>query len=95
MRSGKTMWDELALHYQRGVEWTRAARKQWNSLSNVIDAERHAAVAKKLELQERDAIHWRDACLLYFQTFSKRPLPAGVEKLAKTLDEYKTKSLTL
>ncbi len=94
MRSGKTMWDELALHYQRGVEWTRAARKQWDSLSNVIDAERHAAVAKKLELQERDAIHWRDACLLYFQTFSKRPLPAGVEKPAKTLDEYKAKSLT-
>jgi alpha-glucuronidase len=44
-------------------------------------------------IQERDAIHWRDACLLYFQTFSKRPLPDGVEKPQKTLEEYKAKSL--
>ena len=94
MRSGKTLWDELALHYQRGVDWVRGARKEWDTLANVIDAERHAAVAKKLALQERDAMHWRDACLLYFQTFSKRPLPEGVEKPQKTLDEYKAKSLT-
>jgi alpha-glucuronidase len=93
MRSGRTMWDELALRYQRGVDWVRAAHKEWNSLSGVIDAERHAAIAKKLEIQERDATHWRDACLLYFQTFSKRPLPSGVEKPQKTLEEYKAKSL--
>jgi alpha-glucuronidase len=78
MRSGRTLWDELALHYQRGVDWVRAARKEWDALAGTIDAERHAAVKRKLEIQERDAIVWRDACLLYFQTFSKRPLPAGV-----------------
>jgi hypothetical protein len=44
-------------------------------------------------IQERDAIHWRDACLLYFQTFSKRPLPDGVEKSQKPLEEYKRTSL--
>ncbi len=93
MKSGRIFWDELALHYQRGVNWVRATRKDWDALSGVIDAERHAAVAKKLAIQERDAMYWRDACLLYFQTFSKRPLPAGVEKPAKTLDEYKAKSL--
>lgn len=93
MKSGRIFWDELALHYQRGVDWVRAARKDWASLAGVIDAERHAAIAKKFELQERDAVVWRDACLLYFQTFSKRPLPAGVEKPAKTLDEYKARSL--
>ncbi|HWW73971.1 MAG TPA: alpha-glucuronidase, partial [Pyrinomonadaceae bacterium] len=93
MRSGRTLWDELALRYQRGVDWVRAARKSWDSLAGVIDAERHAAVARKLEIQERDAVWWRDACLLYFQTFSKRPLPAGVEKPRKTLAEYMAKSL--
>jgi DNA-binding transcriptional ArsR family regulator len=36
-------------------------------------------VAKKLEIQERDAVHWHDACLTYSQIFSKRPLPEGVE----------------
>jgi alpha-glucuronidase len=94
MKSGRIFWDELALHYQRGVAWVRTARRDWASLAGVIDAERHAAVAKKFEIQERDAMHWRDACLLYFQTFARRPLPAGVEKPAKTLDEYKAKSLT-
>ncbi len=94
IKSGRIFWDELALHYQRGVDWVRATRKDWDALSGVIDAERHAAVAKKLAIQERDAVYWRDACLLYFQTFSKRPLPVGVEKPARTLDEYKAKSLT-
>jgi alpha-glucuronidase len=94
MKSGRTLWDELALHYQRGVDWTRSTRKRWDALAGFIDAERHAEVAKKLAIQERDAIWWRDACLLYFQTFSKRPLPEGVEKPAKTLEEYKARSLS-
>jgi alpha-glucuronidase len=93
MRSGRTLWDEMALHYQRGVDWVRATRKQWDSLKGKIDSQRHEEVAQKLAIQERDAIAWRDACLLYFQTFSKRPLPAGVEKPAKTLEEYKAKSI--
>ena len=93
VHSGRTLWDELALHYQRGVDWVRAARKSWDALRSVIDADRHAEVAKKLAVQERDAIWWRDACLLYFQTFSKRPLPVGVEKPQKSLEEYKAKSL--
>jgi alpha-glucuronidase len=93
MRSGRIMWDELALHYQRGVDWMGATRKEWDALAGTIDPERHGEVAKKLAIQERDAIWWRDAVLLYFQTFSKRPLPAGVSKPAKTLEEYKAKSL--
>jgi alpha-glucuronidase len=93
MHSARTLWDELALHYQRGVSWTRAARRDWNTLKQAIDEERHEAVAKKLGIQERDAIAWKDASLLYFQTFSKRPLPAGVEKPLKSLEEYKEKSI--
>lgn len=93
LRSGKTLWDELALNYQRGVDWVRATRRSWDALKGVIDEERHTEVGRKLALQERDAIWWRDACLLYFQTFSKRPLPAGVERPKLTLEEYKAKSL--
>jgi alpha-glucuronidase len=83
----------MALHYQRGVDWVRATRVAWAGLDYAIDPERHAAIAKKLEIQERDAIWWRDACLLYFQTFSKRPLPSGVEHAAHPLAEYKKKAL--
>jgi alpha-glucuronidase len=93
MRSGRTLWNELAMHYQRGVDWTRNTRREWDALAGVIDRERHEAVAMKLAIQERDAIWWRDSCLLYFQTFSKLPLPEGIEKPQKSLEEYKVKSL--
>jgi len=93
MKSGRTLWDEMALHYQRGVDWVRSTRATWATLAGKIDPERHAAIAKKLEIQERDAVWWRDACLLYFQTFAKRPLPAGVEPAAKTLADYKSRAL--
>jgi alpha-glucuronidase len=93
LKSGRTLWDELALHYQSGVDWVRATRSTWAALAGQIDPERHAAISKKLAIQERDAVWWRDACLLYFQTFAKRPLPSGVEPPAKTLAEYKEKAL--
>ena len=93
MKSGRTLWDELALHYQRGVDWVRTTKATWAELAPAIDPETHAAVTKKLAIQERDAIWWRDACLVYFQTFAKRPLPAGVEHPAKPLAEYKAKAL--
>ena len=38
---------------------------------------RHAQVAAFLAIQEKEAQWWRDASIAYFQTFSKRPLPAG------------------
>jgi len=93
MKSGRPLWYELALHYQRGVDWVRSTRATWATLAPKIDPQRHSAIAKKLAIQERDAIWWRDACLLYFQTFAKRPLPDGVEPAAKTLREYKAKAL--
>ena len=93
MKSGRTLWNDLALHYQAGVNWTRATRATWATLAKAIDPERHAAIAQKLAIQERDAVWWRDACLLYFQTFAKRPLPRGVEQPSKSLAEYKAKAL--
>ena len=93
MRSGRTLWDELALHYQSGVNWVRTARKDWAALKRTIDPERHAAIARKLAIQERDAIWWKDASLSYFQSLSKMPLPKGVEKPKRTLEEYKKTDL--
>jgi alpha-glucuronidase len=87
MPSGQTMWDELCRHYQRGVDWVGEARAQWDQLSGVIDPERHAAVAARLAIQQHDAIWWHDARLLYFQTYSKLPFPAGVSAPQHTLEE--------
>ncbi|MCB1133954.1 MAG: hypothetical protein KDN05_22740, partial [Verrucomicrobiae bacterium] len=43
----------------------------------------------RLAIQEQDAIRWHDACLLYFQTFSKRPFPDDVEAPRQSLTELK------
>ncbi len=86
--SGRTLWEEMALHYQRGADWVRNTRKQWSTLQGVMDSERYALVAKKLAMQEDHAKFWKNACLLYFQVYSKRPLPEDVEKPDLTLPEY-------
>ena len=89
LKSGRILWDEFALRFQRGVDTVRGWRKTWDDLAPYVDPERHRHVRDLLLIQERDARWWRDACLLYFQTFAQRPLPAGVEPPAKTLEEYK------
>lgn len=89
MRSGRTLWDELCAKYQEGVDTVRWMQRQWETLKTAVDAQRFRHVRQLLAIQESDARWWRDACLLYFQTFSRRPLPPGSEKPAKTLDEYK------
>jgi alpha-glucuronidase len=88
LSSGHTLWDELCLHYQAGVDTVRSWEKTWAALAPRIDEERHAHVAALLRRQEREARDWRDACIQYFQTFSKRPLPAGVKPPEHPLDYY-------
>jgi alpha-glucuronidase len=88
MKSGRTLWNELAMRYQQGVEEVRAMIEQWDSLKEAIDEERWGETRQRLVVQEQDAREWRDACLLYFQQFSKRPLPEGVEPAAFDLQHY-------
>ncbi|MFN4175639.1 alpha-glucuronidase family glycosyl hydrolase [Phenylobacterium sp.] len=75
--SGRTLWDELVVRYDRGVAEVAGMRRTWEAMRPYVDAGRHAEVAADLAVQEREAKWWRDACIAYFQTFSKRPLPAG------------------
>ncbi|MFZ5495640.1 MAG: alpha-glucuronidase family glycosyl hydrolase [Verrucomicrobiota bacterium] len=93
MKSGRTLWDELCLRYQQGVDEVRALRRDWDSLKDRLDDERFTHVAQRLARQEQEAVHWRDACLLYFQQFSKRPLPAGVEPATQPLDYFTSRVL--
>jgi alpha-glucuronidase len=88
MLSGRTLWDELCLHYQHGVDTVRGWLPAWESLRNEIDDQRYQHVQALLVRQEREAREWRDACIQYFATFSKRPVPAGVEKLEHSLEHY-------
>jgi alpha-glucuronidase len=41
-----------------------------------------------LQIQHYEARWWRDACLTYFGTFSKQPIPNGYAPAANTLSFY-------
>jgi len=88
MNSGRPLWDELALRYQQGVDEVRAMITRWDGLRGLIDRERWQATRARLVVQGKAAREWRDACLLYFQLFSQRALPAGVEPPAHDLPHY-------
>jgi alpha-glucuronidase len=88
LKSGKSLWDEMCLRYDSGVKSVRWLQSEWEKSKGFIDKERFEEVAALLVKQERDARIWKDGCILYFQTFSKRPIPEAVEKPEKTLDFY-------
>jgi alpha-glucuronidase len=88
LSSGNSLWNELCLRYQRGVDRARDMKSTWTSLAPHVDALRHAEVAARLARQISDAVWWKDACLSYFRSWSKRPLPEGVEAPLHTLSEY-------
>lgn len=89
LTSGKTLWEELCAKYYGGVEEIRSMQKNWELLKGKVDEERFAHVHMLLAAQEKEAVWWRNACLLYFSTFSKMPIPAGYEQPDQTLDHYK------
>ena len=94
MRSGRTLWEELVHHYDEGVEEVRQMQRTWQSLKGKVDDERWREVAHNLAIQEREAQWWRDACIAYFQSISKRPLPRGVAPPAHDLAYYESLKFT-
>ena len=90
MRSGRTLWDELATRYQAGVDTVRSMQRTWRSLQGHVDTERYELTRAFLAIQEKEARWWRDSSLLYFQTFSRMPIPDHVEKPTQTLDYFQS-----
>ncbi len=87
MKSGRTFWNELCHKYDDGVHQARHFLAVWDAMQPYVDQQRFNEVQHKLRIQARDAVWWRDACLLYFQQFSKRPIPQDVEHPVHNLDE--------
>lgn len=88
MKSGNTLWDELCKVYYSGVTDIRTMEQNWASLKGTIDTERFQHVQMLLKVQEKEAVWWRNACLLYFSTFSHQPIPARYEQPDHTLSYY-------
>jgi alpha-glucuronidase len=90
MRSGNTLWEELCKTYYGGVTEVRKMQADWNGMKGLVDKERFDHVKMLLSIQEKDAVWWRNACLLYFSTFSRMPVPASYEQPDHSLEYYKS-----
>jgi alpha-glucuronidase len=90
MKSGRTLWDEMCHAYYQGADSVKWMQQQWSTLKTKIDAEQFDHVETLLKIQQKEAVWWRNSCLLYFQQFSKRELPAGFEKPDHTLEYYES-----
>ena len=90
MKNGKILWDNLGIKYQEGVNEVKNMITTWESAKPYIDAERHQEVAQLLNIQLKEAIWWKDACMTYFQTFSNLPFPKEMETPKHDLEYYKS-----
>jgi alpha-glucuronidase len=95
MQNGDTLWQSLCRHYQRGVDAVRGMQQTWKTVRPYIDAERYQEVERKLQTQLRDAIWWKDACLLYFQQYARRPFPQDVAPAEHRLEDLQQVKLEI
>ena len=93
MKSGRTLWDELCIAYQRGTDRVVEYQKTWQQSKPYIDPGIFADVERRLMTQARDAQWWKDACILYFQEFSGMPVPAEVAPPVHTLSDMRAVDL--
>ena len=87
MKSGKTLWDELCYTYDDGLQEVREYQKIWDKMEKYVDSERFKHIQSRLKIQSRDAVWWKDACLLYFQQFSVLPIPYDIERPVSELED--------
>lgn len=90
MKSGHTLWDELVMHYTKGVDTVAQMQATWAKVKPYIDPQRFDEVAAFLDIQHKDAELWRDASISYFQSLNGLPLPAGYAPPPHTLEYYES-----
>ena len=104
LHSGRTLWNELCYRYQHGVDMVRQMQVKWAEFQDMalmaeaadyIPKGTYGDIKNRLAIEEHDAIWWRDACVQYFQTFSKQPIPDFCEKPQRSLDELKKFKLNI
>ncbi len=88
LKNGQTLWNAICDQYYRGTDAVKQMQKQWQGLKGSIDDQRFDHVSQLLQIQVNESVWWRNACLLYFQQFSKMPIPEKYEKPDKTLEYY-------
>jgi len=87
MRNGRTLWDNICYHYNTGLRQVHQFQQIWEKIQPYVDAERFGNVKERLSMQINNAQLWNDGCVLYFQKFSKRPIPADIDQPVGKLED--------
>jgi alpha-glucuronidase len=74
--------------YYDGAAAVSEMARTWDSLEAKIPTQPFHQIQMALDIQEKEAHWWRDACVLYFQSLSNRPIPNGLEKPQGNLQDY-------
>ncbi|WP_353719917.1 alpha-glucuronidase family glycosyl hydrolase [Dyadobacter sp. 676] len=87
--TGRNLWEELCNRFYTGADSVLWMQRQWTRVQPSIDPEIFANVKTRLAKQYREAIWWRDAWVLYLQTFARQPVPAIYARPTRTLEEVR------
>jgi alpha-glucuronidase len=90
LKNGQNLWHNMGLKYQKGVDTVRDLIRAWGKVQDKVNTTLHIQVAQLLQIQLQEAIWWKDACMSYFQTFSNREFPEGMEAPEHPLEYYKS-----
>nr|WP_255647339.1 alpha-glucuronidase family glycosyl hydrolase [Fulvivirga sedimenti] len=90
LKNGRTLWDNLGMKYQEGVDEVGQMLETWKSLRPYVDEERYEEILMHLNIQFKEAKWWKNACMLYFQEFSEMPFPPEMTVPDKDLSYYKS-----
>lgn len=86
MSNGLSLWDNLCYSYDRGVRQAHDFVTTWMAVKPYVKEDIYQRQLTRFQRQAKDAQWWRDACLLYFQTFANRPLPPDCPAPVHQLD---------
>lgn len=90
LKNGRTLWDNLGIKYQQGVDEVKGMIKTWEAMKPYVNSKQHKEVTMRLNIQLKEAIWWKDACMSYFKTFSKMDYPMEMEKPTHDLSYYQS-----
>jgi len=88
LKNGDNLWGGMVKRYYQGADEVKQMQVTWDGLHKQLDPGIYHQVKQLLAIQYDEAIWWRNACVLYFQSKSGLPIPAGLPKPAHDLAYY-------
>ena len=72
MKNGKTLWQNLCAHYNRGVSETERFAAVWQTMRPYVDEERFNHVSRLMDVQVDNAKEWSNVCLGYLSALQQQ-----------------------